>query len=73
MQNDLSGLYEKYLMFTDQMCADYSGMEVAAVMMAISLSIYRTSMTEDDYNKVVDSVSESRSRVKIFSTERSIQ
>lgn len=73
MQNDVNGLYEKYLAFTDQMLIEHSAMEAAAVMIAISMSMYRTSMSETDYNKIVDAISDSRSRIKTFSIERNLQ
>lgn len=73
MQNDVNGLYEKYLAFTDQMLIEHSAMETAAVMIAISMSMYRTSMSETDYNKIVDAISDNRSRVKTFSIERNLQ
>ena len=44
----------------------YSAMEVAAIMMAISLSIYKSGLDELDYNAMVDNISASRSKVKTF-------
>jgi TRAP-type uncharacterized transport system substrate-binding protein len=41
-------------------------MYVAAVMMAQALSIYRTGMDEEDYNKIVDTMSENRDKVQTF-------
>jgi hypothetical protein len=63
---DLEELYSLYLGIADGMVEKYGAMEVAAVMMAISLSIYRSSMDEVDYNKIVDNISASRSQVKTF-------
>jgi hypothetical protein len=62
----LEELYNKYLMITDQMVAEYDAMEVAAIMMAQALSIYKTGLDEIDYNKMVDSISSSRDNVKKF-------
>jgi hypothetical protein len=62
----LEELYNKYLMITDQMVAEYDAMEVAAIMMAQALSIYRTGLDEIDYNKMVDSISSNRDNVKKF-------
>lgn len=67
-EQDLENLYSEYLSFTDQMVGKYGAMEVAAVMMAQALSIYKTSMSEDDYNSIVDSISASRSKVQTFTT-----
>jgi len=64
----LQRLYNQYLEFTDHMCATHSPMEVAAIMMTQALSLYRTNMTEDEYNKMVDMISASRTQVKTFDT-----
>ena len=73
MQDDLSGLYEKYLAFTDLMLEEHSAMEVAAIMTSISMSIYRTGMSEDDYNNIVDTISDSRSKIKTFQIQGNLQ
>jgi hypothetical protein len=64
----LQRLYNNYLEFTDHMCLENSPMEVAAIMMTQALSIYRTSMDEADYNRMVDTISASRTQVKTFET-----
>ena len=66
MRDDLQDLYNTYLEFTSEMIKQYGGMEVAAIMMAQSLSIYKTSLDEIDYNKIVDNMSSSREQVKKF-------
>jgi len=48
------------------MCAENSPMEVAAIMMTQSLTIYKSAMSEDDYNRMVDNISASRNQVKTF-------
>jgi hypothetical protein len=48
------------------MCLEHSPMEVAAIMMTQALSLYRTNMEEDDYNRMVDMISASRTQVKTF-------
>jgi hypothetical protein len=63
---NLEELYNKYLMITDQLVGEYGAMEVAAIMMAISLSIYKSGLDELDYNAMVDNISASRSKVKTF-------
>jgi len=64
----LQRLYNQYLEFTDHMCVEHSPMEVAAIMMTQALSLYRTNMDEDDYNRMVDVISASRTQVKTFET-----
>ena len=62
----LQDLYNSFLEFADQMCSEYGPMEVAAIMMTQALSLYRTSMDEDEYNQMVDVISASRTQVKTF-------
>ncbi len=64
--DDLQTIYDQYLSFTGLMVEEYDAMSVAAIMMAQALSIYRTSLDEIDYNKMVDSISSSRSIVQKF-------
>jgi len=54
------------LEFTDQMCSEYSPLEVAAIMMAQSLTIYKSALDEEEYNLMVDNISNSRNKVKAF-------
>ena len=62
----LQRLYNNFLEFADHMCTENSPMEVAAIMMAQSLTIYKSAMSENDYNQMVDSISASRNKVKTF-------
>jgi len=66
MSDQLENLYEEILAVTAHMLENYGAMEVAAIMMTQALSIYKTALDEIDYNKMVDSISASRSQVKKF-------
>jgi hypothetical protein len=48
------------------MAIEYGAMEVAAIMMTQALSLYRSSLNEDEYNKMVDMISMSRTQIKTF-------
>jgi hypothetical protein len=63
----LQRLYDTFLEFADHMCTEHGPMEVAAIMMAQSLTIYKSAMSEEDYNRMVDNISSSRDKVKTFS------
>jgi hypothetical protein len=63
---ELEQVYAEYIAFTDQMITKHKPMGVAGVMMAISLSMYKTSMSEEEYNSIVDVISSSRNNVKKF-------
>jgi two-component SAPR family response regulator len=64
--DQLQELYNNFLEFADSMCAEHGPMEVAAIMMAQALTIYKSAMSENDYNRMVDNISASRDKVKTF-------
>jgi hypothetical protein len=66
LNNGLTELYGKYLAFADQMAVDHSALEIAAVMMAQAMSIYKTTLAEEEFNNVIDVMSMSRDSVKTF-------
>jgi hypothetical protein len=64
--NELEMIYAEMLDFTSHMVAEHGAMEVAGVMMAQALSIYKTGLDEIDFNSMVDSISSSRAKVQKF-------
>jgi hypothetical protein len=62
----LQELYNKQLMFADEMAVEYGVLEIAAIMMTQALSLYRSSLDEEDYNSMVDNISASRNKVHKF-------
>jgi hypothetical protein len=64
--DQLQDLYSKNLEFVDALCGEYGAMEVAAIMMTQALTIYKSAMSEQDYNNMVDNISASRDKVKTF-------
>jgi hypothetical protein len=64
--NQLEELYSKNLAFVDNLSGEYGAMEVAAIMMAQALSIYKSALSDEDYNNMVDKISDSRNEVKTF-------
>lgn len=62
----LEELYTKYLAFTDTAAGEYGALEVAAIMLAQSLSIYKSALSETEYHMMVDNISNSRDKVKTF-------
>ncbi len=63
---NIQDLYGKYLQFTSIMLEDYKMIEIAGVMMTQALSLYRTSLTEEDYQLMVKSMYDRRDEVKTF-------
>jgi hypothetical protein len=59
-------LYSNYMKFTETMSEKYDALAIAGIMTAQALSIYRTVLTEEDYNQIVDNISDSRDLVHTF-------
>ena len=59
-------LYSNYMKFTETMSEKYDALAIAGIMTAQALSIYRTVLSEKDYNQIVDNISDSRDLVHTF-------
>ena len=59
-------LYSKYMAFNNIMLEEYDPMEIAAIMVIQGLTFYRSTMSEEDYQRIVKSIYESRDQVKTF-------
>ena len=46
-------VYEEYIELTNELLEDFDVLMVAAVMSTMGLSLYRTALSEEDYNKIV--------------------
>ena len=65
-QHSIEDLYSKYLQFTSVMMEDYKDIEIAGIMITQALSIYKTVLEEEDYQRMVNSIYERRNDVKTF-------
>jgi hypothetical protein len=62
--DQLENLYQDYWTFHASMIdKDHSPLAIAAILMTQALSIYKTVLEEDEYNSIVDSISDKRDRV----------
>jgi len=62
--DQLENLYQDYWAFHARMIDnDHSPIEIAAILVAQALSIYKTVLEEDEYEQMVDSISNSRDKV----------
>jgi hypothetical protein len=64
--HSIEDLYDKYLQFTAVMLEEYQDIEIAGIMIAQALSMYRTVLLEEDYQQMVKSIYERRNDVKTF-------
>ena len=65
-EHSIEELYAKYLQFTAVMLEEYKDIEIAGVMITQALSLYRTVLPEEDYQRMVTSIYERRNDVKTF-------
>ena len=62
--DQLEDLYQDYWAFHASMIdKDHSPIAIAAILVAQALSIYKTVLEEDEYEHMVDSISDSRDKV----------
>jgi hypothetical protein len=68
--NGLDDLYQEYWLIHSQKLDRHSPLEVAAVLLAQAMTIYRTVLDEKDYNNMIDSIGHMRNDVKILNPEQ---
>jgi hypothetical protein len=64
--HSIEDLYAKYLQFTGIMLEEYKDIEIAGIMITQALSMYKTVLAEEDYQRMVKSIYERRNDVKTF-------
>ncbi len=62
----LQKLYNQYYEFTDHMVVENNPLAVAGIMLAQSLSIYKTLLSEQEYNRIIDSIIAKKDQVQTF-------
>ena len=72
-KDSVNDLYEKYMSFMEIMLEDHSLLEIASVLQVQSLTIYRSTMSEEDYNKMVDNISQRRNQIQTFQQGKNLQ
>lgn len=68
-QHDLHEIYSRVMNTTNDLLVDHDPLAIAACMMSQALSIYRTTLEEEDYNKIVDNISAQRDKVHVFTND----
>jgi len=70
MMKNIGQLYNSYIKFGEQMAEEHELLAIAGVMLAQALSIYKTALNQDDYNTMIDRVSDLRDQVKTFNVDK---
>jgi predicted secreted protein len=63
---EVATLYETFANLATQLSAEHSALAIAAVMNAVSMSIYKTAMSEEDYDKMAELIYDLRHDVQTF-------
>ena len=61
-------LYNQFFALAVKSCNDHTGVAVASTMIGIAMRLYRTSLTEDDFQKIMSHVLLSSDEVQPYST-----
>ena len=61
-------LYETFANLATDLSLRHNALAIAAVMNAVAMSIYKTAMSEDDFEKMAELIYELRHEVQTFST-----
>lgn len=67
---ELNELYLNFLKFTDVMAEKYSAPAIAGVMMAQAMTLYRSILTEEDYDSLVKNIYDTRMSVQPYNSNK---
>jgi hypothetical protein len=66
----LEQLYQDYWLVHSQKLQDHRPVEVAAVLMAQAMTLYKTVLDDKDYNKMIDDIGRKRNQVKALTPDQ---
>jgi len=66
---DVEKLYSKVMNMTDDLLFENEPLAVAAVLNTISLSMWKTMLSEKDYNEMIQAIVDNSDKVKTLSAE----
>jgi hypothetical protein len=70
LDSGLDDLYQEYWMIHSQKLNDHDPLQVAGVLLAQAMTIYKTVLDENAYNNMVDSISNMRDDVKALTPDQ---
>ncbi len=70
-EEHLTMLYQKMLEYTVELSENYHPFEVAGVMMAVSLALYRTGLNNDEYESMLETIFVKRGDISVFKPQYS--
>lgn len=70
LNSGINELYQDYWTIHAKNMNSHSPLEIAAVLLSQAMSIYRTVLDTEDYNKMIDDISDMRDKVKIITPDQ---
>ena len=67
-EDNVLEVYKETLSLIDKLITDHDPLVIAGVMMAQSLSLYKSILTEEDFSSIVTSIMEKKDKVYTFTT-----
>jgi hypothetical protein len=65
--DELMAIETSYMTLTSKFMEEgFSPMACAAIMSKLSMMMYKTSLNQEEYNLMIDTISESRDQIKSF-------
>jgi hypothetical protein len=68
LPSDYMELYNQFFALAVRSCSDHTGVAVASTMIGIAMRLYRTSLTDDDFDKIISHVLMTCSEVQPYTT-----
>lgn len=66
---ELTKLYEDLIVFVEKrLSKGFTAVEIAPMMVKLSLEMYKTVLDDEGYNDIVDYISETRDQINKFNT-----
>lgn len=62
-EEEFQAVYDEYITLTNELLENFDVLMVAAIMTTIGFSLYKTSLSEEDYNKIVDAMYDLKSDI----------
>ena len=66
MDRDLKSAYVETLEFINNMLDRYDPIVLGAAMMSLTMSLYKTVLPLDDFNSMIEALSDTKDKVKPF-------
>ena len=70
LDSGIEELYQDYWAIHAQKLEKHDPLEIAAVLLAHAMTLYKTVLNHDDYNKMVDDIGQMRDQIKTLTPEQ---